>query len=134
MSRIVSVWLRAWPIACLLRGQRSASPVGDLLSNARSKVLDLQTRDADPAAGRKALAKLALWFEGYTVGAFSQARLQVGAKAGHSVEVSLMLDVTGSMAGSKIVDLKAAGCLRSRSRNASLASSCSDFIVSRPRK
>jgi Flp pilus assembly protein TadG len=46
--------------------------------------------------------------EGYTVGAFSQARLQVGANAGHSVEVSLMLDVTGSMAGSKIVDLKAA--------------------------
>ena len=46
--------------------------------------------------------------EGYTVGAFSQARLQVGANAGQSVEVSLMLDVTGSMAGSKINDLKAA--------------------------
>jgi hypothetical protein len=46
--------------------------------------------------------------EGYTVGAYSQARLQVGANAGQSVEVSLMLDVTGSMAGSKINDLKAA--------------------------
>ena len=46
--------------------------------------------------------------EGYTVGAFSQARLQVGANAGQSVEVSLMLDVTGSMSGTKINDLKAA--------------------------
>jgi hypothetical protein len=45
---------------------------------------------------------------GYTVGAFAQARLDVGQNAGHSVEVSLMLDVTGSMSGSKIEDLKLA--------------------------
>ena len=47
----------------------------------------------------------------YTVGAFSQAKLQVGANAGQSVEVSLMLDVTGSMcipSCSKINDLKLA--------------------------
>src|SRR5262245_29133262 len=90
MSRIVSVWLRAWPIARLLRAQASTSPVaariknrldpsrslvlvaagkggrrivclnkaahenglslGELLSNARSKVLDLQVCDADPTA------------------------------------------------------------------------------------
>src|SRR3989304_5402354 len=99
MSRIVSVWLRAWPIARLLRAQASAAPaeageaiephrplvlaapgvggarivalnraaqrgglaVGELLSNARSKVLDLQTRDADPAVDAAALRKLALW-------------------------------------------------------------------------
>src|SRR6185436_14736559 len=99
MSRIVSVWLKAWPIARLLRAQASASPAeaaeivdprrplvlvapgaggarivalnraaqkgglaaGELLSNARSKVLDLQTRDADPAADAAALRKLALW-------------------------------------------------------------------------
>jgi Flp pilus assembly protein TadG len=46
--------------------------------------------------------------EGYTVGAAAQARLQVGENAGQSVEVSLMLDVTGSMAGTKIADLKLA--------------------------
>lgn len=34
---------------------------------------------------------------GYTVSAASQARLQVGENAGHSVEIALMLDVTGSM-------------------------------------
>src|SRR5262245_25866026 len=101
MSRIVSVWLKAWPIARLLRAQASASSVesclrplldpaqalvlvapgkggqrivclnraasaggislGELLSNARSKVLNLQIRDADPAADRDALRKLALW-------------------------------------------------------------------------
>jgi Flp pilus assembly protein TadG len=46
--------------------------------------------------------------EGYTVGAQAQARLQVGENAGQSVEVSLMLDVTGSMDGTKIADLKLA--------------------------
>jgi protein ImuB len=35
--------------------------VGDLVSNARSKVLDLQTREADPAADARALRRLALW-------------------------------------------------------------------------
>ncbi len=44
----------------------------------------------------------------YTVGAAAQARLQVGENAGLSVEVSLMLDVTGSMGGTKIADLKSA--------------------------
>jgi protein ImuB len=109
MSRIVSVWLRAWPIARLLNAQASASSVdivmpeaclrhdsgrplvlvapgkggarivslnraarqgglveGELLSNARSKVLDLQSRDADPAADAAALRKLALWCLRYT--------------------------------------------------------------------
>jgi protein ImuB len=101
MPRVVSVWLKAWPIARLLRTKASASPVeeidfsrslvltaaatggarvvalnraaqqgglimGDLVSNARSKVLDLQTRDADPAADAAALAKLALWSLRYT--------------------------------------------------------------------
>jgi protein ImuB len=100
MARIVSVWLKAWPIARLLRSQACAAPadtfgpridpdrplvlvvpgkggprivalnraarqggltVGDLLSNARSKVLDLQARDADPAADAAALDRLALW-------------------------------------------------------------------------
>ncbi len=39
---------------------------GELLSNARSKVLDLQVRDADPAADRAALEKLGLWCLRYT--------------------------------------------------------------------
>jgi protein ImuB len=46
--------------------RRSGLIVGDLLSNARSKVLDLQCRDADPAADRKALEKLALWAMRYS--------------------------------------------------------------------
>jgi protein ImuB len=102
MSRIVSVWLRAWPIARLLSAQASAAPAdasidlrrplalvapgkggarivslnraarqggleeGELVSNARSKVLDLQARDADPAADAAALRKLALWCLRYT--------------------------------------------------------------------
>lgn len=101
MSRIVSVWLKAWPIARLLRAQVSAAPadaidphsplvlvapgnggarvtalnraaqrsgldVGDLLSNARSKVLTLQSRDADPEVDADALRKLALWAMRYT--------------------------------------------------------------------
>src|SRR5450631_3008631 len=102
MSRIVSVWLRAWPIARLLSmqasgasaedavdprrplvlvasakggarvvalnraAQRAGLAKGELLSNARSKVLDLQTRDADPAADAAALRKLALWCLRYT--------------------------------------------------------------------
>ncbi len=39
---------------------------GELLSNARSKVLDLQSCAADPAADAAALAKLALWCLRYT--------------------------------------------------------------------
>jgi protein ImuB len=102
MSRIVSVWLRSWPIVRLLRAQASVAQAdaaidphaplvlvapgqggarivslnraaresglaaGELLSNARSKVLDLQCRDADPAADAAALRKLALWCLRYT--------------------------------------------------------------------
>ncbi len=104
MSRIVSVWLRSWPIARLLRAQArtaagspaetvdSKRPVvlvapgkggprlvalnraaeesglvaGELLSNARSKLLDLQSRAADPAADDAALRRLALWCLRYT--------------------------------------------------------------------
>lgn len=104
MSRIVSVWLRSWPIARLLRAQArtaAGSPAetvdpqrplvlvapgkggprvvalnraaeesglgaGELLSNARSKVRDLQSRAADPAADDAALRRLALWCLRYT--------------------------------------------------------------------
>jgi protein ImuB len=96
MSRIVSVWLRSWPIARVLRAQACAAPAeaidwrrplalvapgkggarivslnraaragglaeGELVSNARSKVLNLTCRDADPAADAAALGRLALW-------------------------------------------------------------------------
>jgi protein ImuB len=101
MSRIVSVWLRAWPIARLLSVPPSGSPADvldqrrplvliapgkggarivslnraaragglverELLSNARSKVRELQTRDADPTADAAALRRLALWCLRYT--------------------------------------------------------------------
>ena len=49
-----------------------------------------------------------LHVNGYTVSAAAQAKLKVEEESGKSVEVSLMLDVTGSMAGDKIVALKAA--------------------------
>ena len=39
---------------------------GDLVSNARSKVLDLTTREADPAADAEALRRLALWGQRYS--------------------------------------------------------------------
>jgi protein ImuB len=101
MTRIVSVWLQAWPVARLLLSRRFATPfdpveprlplvlvapgnggarvvalnraaqesgliIGDLLSNARSKVHDLQTRDWDAAADAEALRKLALWAVRFT--------------------------------------------------------------------
>ena len=53
--------------SALNRAARQSGLVeGDLLSNARSKVLDLQSRDADPAADAAALRKLALWCLRYT--------------------------------------------------------------------
>ncbi|MDX2157564.1 MAG: TadE/TadG family type IV pilus assembly protein [Hyphomicrobiaceae bacterium] len=45
---------------------------------------------------------------GYTVSARSEALLAIGGNAGSNLEISLMLDVTGSMAGTKIDDLKVA--------------------------
>ena len=101
MTRIVSVWLKAWPVARLLLSRRFATPsepvnprlplvlvapgnggarvvalnraaqesgliIGDLVSNARSKVHDLQTRDWDAAADAEALRKLALWSVRFT--------------------------------------------------------------------
>jgi protein ImuB len=130
MSRIVSVWLRAWPIARLLSAQASGAPAdsvmpegclrhdrdrplalvapgkggarivslnraarqgglveGELLSNARSKVLDLQSRAADPGADAAALRKLALWCLRYTPTAAPWDE-QSGADG-------LFLDVTG---------------------------------------
>ncbi|MGH7948936.1 MAG: Y-family DNA polymerase [Candidatus Binataceae bacterium] len=104
MSRIVSVWLRSWPITRLLKAQaktasgsqsEAADPerplvlvapgkggqrivalnrvaercglmAGELLSNARSKVIDLQSRDADPAADDAALRRLSQWCQRYT--------------------------------------------------------------------
>src|SRR5262245_42487347 len=123
MSRIVSVWLRAWPIVRLLRAQASGAPSdrvdggrplalvasgkggarivslnraarqgglveGELLSNARSKVLDLQSRDADPAADAAALRKLALWCLRYTP--------TVAPWDEKSGADGLFLDITGS--------------------------------------
>ena len=60
---------------------------GELLSNARSKVLDLQSCAANPAADAAALAKLALWCLRYTptVAAWEEAS---GADG-------LFLDITG---------------------------------------
>jgi protein ImuB len=123
MSRIVSVWLKAWPIARLLRSQNSAAraepidaqrplvlvapgkggaritalnrsaraggiKIGDLLSNARSKVLGLQALDANPAADAVALYKLALWSLRYTPIA-APWDIESGADG-------LFLDITGS--------------------------------------
>jgi len=49
-------------IVSLNRAARQGGLVeGELLSNARSKVLDLQVRDADPVADAAALRRLALW-------------------------------------------------------------------------
>lgn len=47
-------------------------------------------------------------FDYIPVSAHSQALLAVGGNAETNLEISMMLDVTGSMAGSKIEDLKAA--------------------------
>ncbi len=46
--------------------------------------------------------------DGYEISAEAQAKLQIGGNAEQHLEVSLMLDVTGSMSGSKITDLKIA--------------------------
>jgi protein ImuB len=49
-------------IAALNQAARQSGLIaGDLLSNARSKVIDLQVRTADPAADAAALDQLALW-------------------------------------------------------------------------
>ena len=45
---------------------------------------------------------------GYEISAESQAKLQIGGNAEQNLEVSLMLDVTGSMDNGKIDDLKVA--------------------------
>lgn len=62
--------------------------VGDLLSNARSKVLDLQTRTADPAADATALRQLALW-------AMRYAPLAAAWDAASGAD-GLTIDITGS--------------------------------------
>lgn len=102
MPRVVSVWLKNWPIArlsltqdacaaqaeafdihcplvlvapgkggarlvALNKAARACGLIrGELLSNARSKAADLQSREADPAADAAALRKLALWCLRYT--------------------------------------------------------------------
>jgi protein ImuB len=123
MSRIVSVWLRSWPIARLLRAQRCAASVdqidpgrplvlvapgkggprvvslnraaqqgglavGELLSNARSKVEGLQSRNADPTADAAALDKLALWCLRYAP--------LVAASGEASGADGLFIDITGA--------------------------------------
>ena len=45
-------------------------------------------------------------FDYLTVSAFAEAQLAVGGESEQSLEISMMLDVTGSMSGSKIGDLK----------------------------
>jgi protein ImuB len=62
--------------------------VGDLVSNARSKVLDLTTCEADPAADAEALRRLALWCQRYSpiVAAWNEAS---GADG-------LFIDIAGS--------------------------------------
>ncbi len=67
--------------------QQGGLIVGDLVSNARSKVLELQTRDADPAADAAALARLALWSLRYTPTAMAW-----DAASGAD---GLFLDITG---------------------------------------
>src|SRR5690349_11081389 len=127
MSRIVSVWFKAWPIARLLRAQASPSrlagysfgldanralvlvapgkggqrivclnkaardgalSLGELLSSARAKIVDLQVYDADPIADAVALRKLAFWAMQYSpnVAVWDEAS---GADG-------LFLDVTGA--------------------------------------
>ena len=46
--------------------------------------------------------------EGFTVRASAEALLAAGGNGDTSLEISMMLDVTGSMSGTKITDLKAA--------------------------
>ena len=75
-------------IVSLNRAARQGGLVeGELLSNARSKVLDLQSRAADPGADAAALRKLALWCLRYTPTAAPWDE-QSGADG-------LFLDVTG---------------------------------------
>ncbi|HEU5324193.1 MAG TPA: DNA polymerase Y family protein, partial [Methylomirabilota bacterium] len=61
---------------------------GDLVSNARSKVLDLTTCEADPAADAEALRRLALWAQRYSpvVTPWDEA----------SVADGLFIDIAGS--------------------------------------
>lgn len=77
-------------VACNRAAQQSGLTVGELLSNARSKVRDLHTRDADPAADAAALRKLALWALRYApvVAPWSEGD-EMGAAHG------LFLDITG---------------------------------------
>jgi protein ImuB len=67
---------------------RAGLAQGELLSNARSKVLDLQVRDADPTADAAALEKLGLWCVRYTP--------TVSAWNEESGADGLFLDVEGS--------------------------------------
>ena len=76
-------------IVCLNKAARAGGlSLGELLSNARSKVLDLQVCDADPAADADALRKLALWAMQYA------PRVAVWDEA--SSADGLFLDITGA--------------------------------------
>src|SRR5688572_27622545 len=68
--------------------RQSGLVVGDLLSNARSKVLDLQVRNADPAADAAALGRLALW-------AMRYAPLAAPWDEGSGAD-GLFIDITGA--------------------------------------
>jgi len=71
--------------------QQGGLAAGELLSNARSKVRDLQTCEADPAADAAALRRLALWAVRYTpiVAAWGETGSETGGADG------LFLDITG---------------------------------------
>jgi protein ImuB len=76
-------------IVCLNKAARAGGLcLGELLSNARSKVLDLQVCDAEPVADADALRKLALWAMQYAplVTVWDEASSADG----------LFLDITGA--------------------------------------
>jgi Flp pilus assembly protein TadG len=54
------------------------------------------------------LRPIGISLETLDVSTFAEAQLAVGGESEQSLEISMMLDVTGSMSGSKITDLKAA--------------------------
>jgi len=68
--------------------RQSGLVAGDLLSNARSKVLDLQVCNADPVADATALARLALW-------AMRYAPLAAPWDAASGAD-GLFIDITGA--------------------------------------
>ena len=104
--------------------RQSGLVVGDLLSNARSKVLTLQVRDADPAADAEALRKLALWALRYTPTVATWDALSGAADVSLQVRGALASPaVTGSLrsSGARLVDSRSGIALDGMSADVSLA-------------